>query len=229
VAATRFEGESLVKIAPSLLSADFARLGEEVRAAEAAGAYYLHVDVMDGHFVDNITIGPFVVEAIKRVAKRPLDVHLMISEPARYLDRFLEAGSDVVSFHVEVVGEPAGLVGRIRKAGRRAGLAVSPDTPAAALEGHLDGVERVLVMTVPPGFGGQKFRDDVVEKIAEVRRMVGPEVEVAVDGGIDPTTTPLVTRAGADVLVAGTAVFGRDDYAAAVAGLKAAAADGDTR
>jgi ribulose-phosphate 3-epimerase len=213
-----------IKVAPSLLSADFSRLGAEIAAAEEAGADYLHTDVMDGHYVDNITIGPMVVEAIKRSATRPVDVHLMIEEPARYLDRFLEAGADVLTFHIEVVREPAGLIERIRAAGSRAGLALNPETPAGLVAGHLDGVERILVMTVPPGFGGQAFREDVLEKIAEIREMVAPEVEVAVDGGIDPTTTPRVVAAGADVLVAGTAIFRSDDYARAVADLRAAAA-----
>jgi len=216
----------LVKVAPSLLASDFSRLGAEIRSAEEAGADYLHADVMDGHFVDNITIGPAIVEAMKRSATRPVDVHLMIEEPARYLARFLEAGADVLSFHIEVVGEPAGLVERIRKKGSVAGLAVSPETPAKLLAGHLDGVGRILVMTVPPGFGGQEFRADVVAKITEIRDMVGPDVEVAVDGGIDPVTAPVVVRAGADVLVAGTSIFRRDNYAEAVAALRKAAAAG---
>jgi ribulose-phosphate 3-epimerase len=215
-----------VRIAPSILSADFAHLAREIAAAEAGGADLIHVDVMDGHFVPNITIGPPVVRAVKRVAKRPLDVHLMIEEPDRYLDAFVDAGASMLSVHVEALPHLHRTVDAIKRLGAQAGVVLNPSTPVGALEEIARDVDFVLVMSVNPGFGGQRFIPGSVDKIRRVRELldrVGNAAPIEVDGGIDPSTVRSVVDAGASILVAGHAVFGHGDPAAAVRALRQAA------
>ena len=200
-----------VKIAPSILSADFAKLGQQVAEAEAAGADYIHVDVMDGHFVPDITIGPVVVQAVRRATSLPLDVHLMIEAPERHLAGFRAAGADHIIVHVETCPHLHRTVQQIKDLGCRAGVTLNPSTSVASLQEILPYVEQVLVMTVNPGFGGQTFIDSMLPKIERVRSMldeVRSRADLEVDGGIDPETAPLVVRAGANVLVSGSAIFG---------------------
>jgi ribulose-phosphate 3-epimerase len=215
------------KIAPSILSADFARLGHQVSEAEAAGADYIHIDVMDGHFVPNITVGPLVVKAVRGVTSLPLDVHLMIEKPDRYLESFCAAGADILTVHVETCPHLHRTVQQIKELGCRAGVTLNPSTPVAALEEILAYVDLVLVMTVNPGYGGQSFIESTLPKIERVRAMLdrlGSLAELEVDGGVDPRTAPLVVGAGADVLVAGSAIFSSaEGIAGAVARLRAAA------
>jgi ribulose-phosphate 3-epimerase len=217
-----------LKIAPSILSADFAELGRQVSEAEAAGADYIHVDVMDGRFVPNITIGPLVVRAVRSVTSLPLDVHLMIEAPERYLEDFCAAGATVLTVHVETCPHLHRTVQQIKGLGCRAGVTLNPSTPVVALEEILPYVDLVLVMSVNPGFGGQSFIERTVHKIERVRSMLdglGSGAELEVDGGIDVRTAPLVVAAGADVLVAGSAIFNSaDGVAGAIAGLRAASA-----
>ncbi len=199
-----------VKIAPSILAADFSRLGEQVAEAEAAGADCIHVDVMDGHFVPNITVGPIVVEAVRGVTRLPLVVHLMIESPERYLADFRAAGADYLIVHVETSPHLHQTVQRIKELGCRAGVTLNPSTPVTSLEGILPYADLVLIMTVNPGFGGQKFIEGMLSRIQRVRSMldeIGSQAELAVDGGIGPETAPMVVQAGADVLVAGSAIF----------------------
>lgn len=213
-------------IAPSILSADFTRLGEAVAMVEEAGADLIHVDVMDGHFVPNLTIGPPVVKALKRVAQRPLDVHLMVADPDRTAAWYVDAGADFVTIHIEASNHVHRTLEAIRSGGARPGITLNPGTPASAIEEALPYVDMVLVMSVNPGFGGQSFIETSVAKVAEIRRMctalgVSPRIEV--DGGIDSTTAPRVVKAGADTLVAGNAIFCQEDPAAALAGIRRAA------
>jgi len=218
---------SAARIAPSILSADFARLGEELRAVEEAGADWIHVDVMDGHFVPNMTIGPLVVEAVKRSTSLPLDVHLMIEEPERYIEAFVRAGAATVGVQVETCPHLHRTVGQIHDAGARASVVLNPATPAAAVEVVLGDVDQVLVMTVNPGFGGQKFIESMLPKIALLRSWIderGLDVALEVDGGIAAETIGRAAKAGADVFVAGTAVFAAPDYAEAIATLRRTAA-----
>jgi len=213
-------------IAPSILAADFARLGEEVRAVEAAGADWIHVDVMDGQFVPNITIGPAIVKAVRSATQLPLDVHLMIESPERYVDAFAQAGASTIAVHTETCPHLHRSVAQIREAGARACVAINPGTPANAVREVLDSIDQVLVMTVNPGFGGQKFIESTLRKIEKVRGWIdkgGFDVAIEVDGGIGPETIARAARAGADVFVAGTAVFGTADYGAAIDGLRRAA------
>jgi ribulose-phosphate 3-epimerase len=195
-----------------------------VRSVEAAGADWLHLDVMDGHFVPNLTFGPFVCAAIKKVAQRPLDVHLMITDPWRYADAFLDAGADLLTFHVEVQqnGDTGALLAHIRDRGKKAGLSLQPDTPASALAPWLEQLDLVLVMSVFAGFGGQKFMPEVLPKVAELRRL-GFRGEVSMDGGIGPNTIAAAAAAGTNAFVAGTAVFGAADRTARIAELRALA------
>ena len=217
---------STPRIAPSILSADFARLGEEVSAVARAGADWIHVDVMDGHFVPNLTIGPLVVEAVRRSTSLPLDVHLMIEKPERFVTEFVKAGAATIGVQVEACPHLHRTVAQIREAGARASVVLNPGTPANAIEPVLSDVDQVLVMTVNPGFGGQKFIESMLAKIATLRGMIderGREVALEVDGGISLETIARAARAGADVFVAGTAIFGAPDYAQAIAALRKAA------
>jgi ribulose-phosphate 3-epimerase len=202
-----------IKIAPSILAADFARLGADVREAEAAGADYIHVDVMDGHFVPNLTLGPPVVKALRRVTALPLDVHLMMEAPERLLAEFAAAGADILTVHVETCPHLHRTVQQIKELGCRAGVTLNPATPAASLQEILRFVDLVLVMTVNPGFGGQRYIDGSEAKIGRVRAMLeaeGLHAELEVDGGIGPDTAARVVRAGANVLVAGSAIFAKE-------------------
>jgi len=213
-----------VKIAPSILSADFSRLGEEIKAVEAAGADWIHVDVMDGHFVPNITIGPLVVQACRKVTKLPLDVHLMIENPERYIADFAKAGADYITVHVEAATHLHRLIQNIREhKGVKAGVSLNPATPLETLDYILADIDMVLVMSVNPGFGGQSFIPSALDKTRRLRKMIDDRklnVEINVDGGVKPENGKDVAAAGADILVAGSAVFGAKDYAAAIKGIR---------
>jgi len=215
-----------VRIAPSILSADLGRLGEEIRDAEAGGADWIHVDVMDGRFVPNITLGPLIVAAARRSTALPLDVHLMIVEPERYVESFAEAGADVISVHVEASIHLQRTLSQIRSLGKRAGVVLNPHTPEAAIEYVLEDVDLVLLMTVNPGFGGQSFLPQVLSKVEAVRKMIdrrGLPIDLEVDGGIAVGTAKQAVDAGARVLVAGNAVFGKPDRKKAIADIRQSA------
>lgn len=221
-----------IRMAPSILSADFTRLGEAVALVEAAGADVVHVDVMDGHFVPNLTIGPPVVRALKRVTGLPLDVHLMIDNADDTVRWYLDAGADMVSVHVEACRDLPLVLRTIQAAGAKAAVALNPATPVSAIAGVLDMVDYVLVMSVVPGFGGQAFMPVALDKIREISALLGEagsRAEIEVDGGIDETTAPLVCAAGAGLLVAGNAVFGRPDPAAALESIRQAGMAGCVR
>ena len=217
----------MIKISPSILSADFSRLGEDVQAVDRAGADYIHIDVMDGHFVPNITIGPLVVDALRKVTDKPLDVHLMIENPDLYIPDFAKAGADIITVHQEAVPHLHRTVQLIKSLGKKAGVSLNPATPAETLDVILDELDLVLIMSVNPGFGGQSFIPSALDKIRALRQRIterGLSIELEVDGGVKIDNIREVVAAGADVLVAGSAVFNTEDYAATITALRESAA-----
>ena len=210
-------------IAPSILSADFGRLTEEIRSIEAAGADWIHIDVMDGHFVSNITLGPMIVEAVNQVSSLPLDVHLMIENPDKYIPDFIKAGADLVSVHAETCPHLNRTIDMILTAGCRAGAVLNPATPLESLEWTLEYLDFVLLMSVNPGFGGQAFIPNTLEKIRRLKTMIaeyGKPIRIQIDGGVNKNTIKEIADAGADVFVAGSAIFGTDDYAETIQAFK---------
>jgi len=207
---------------PSVLSADFARLGEEIASVAPAGVRMVHLDVMDGHFVPNITIGPPVIAKLRKASGLVFDAHLMISEPAIYIEPFAQAGADHITFHIEVADEPREIIDRLHALGCSAGICLNPETPVEAIEAVAPLCDMVLVMTVHPGFGGQQFMAEAAKKIIRVREIVGPDIRIEVDGGIDPQTVATVVSYGADTLVAGNAIFGQSDRIAAIDAIRRA-------
>jgi len=217
----------MIKISPSILSADFSRLGEDIQAVDRAGADYIHIDVMDGHFVPNITIGPLVVDALRKVTDKPLDVHLMIENPDLYIPDFAKAGADIITVHQEAVPHLHRTVQLIKSLGKKAGVSLNPATPVETLDVILDELDLVLIMSVNPGFGGQSFIPSALDKIRALRQRIterGLSTELEVDGGVKIDNIREVVAAGADVLVAGSAVFNTEDYAATITALRENAA-----
>jgi ribulose-phosphate 3-epimerase len=218
---------TLIRIAPSVIAADFGKLGEDLARVEAAGADILHVDIMDGHFVPNLTFGPDIVKRIKSLTKLPLDVHLMISHPRRYVVKFAEAGAANITFHIECSDHATTTINEISSFDCGVGISVKPKTPLSAIRDYLGQIDRVLIMTVEPGFGGQKFMPAMMDKVrqaVEWRTQGQHDYDIEVDGGLDPYTTVPAVEAGAEVIVAGTAVFGKPDLKEAIQGLRDAAA-----
>ena len=211
-----------IEIAPSILSADFARLADELTVIESAGVSMVHLDVMDGHFVPNITIGPPVIAKLRGVSKLVFDCHLMITEPAEYAEAFVKAGTNHITFHIEAVDKPQVLIDELHELGCTAGICLNPETPVETIEMVAPLCDMVLVMTVHPGFSGQKFMPEAAKKIAEIRGIIGPEIRIEVDGGIDPQTAPIAVSYGADTLVAGQAIFSKSDRIAAINAIRAA-------
>ena len=212
-----------VEIVPSILSADFARLADEIAVVESAGVNMVHLDVMDGHFVPNITIGPPVIAKLRKCSRLVFDTHLMISEPSKYAEQFVEAGANHITFHIETANQPLKLIDKLHELGCSAGICLNPETPVEAVEAVGPLCEMVLVMTVRPGFGGQEFMPEAAKKISRVRDIIGPNIRIEVDGGIDPKTTPIVVSYGADTLVAGNAIFAKNDRIAAINAIRKAA------
>jgi len=216
------------KIAPSILSADFARLGEEIAKVEAAGADMIHVDVMDGHFVPNFTIGPPIVKAIRKVTKLPLDVHLMMTNPEEFIPEFIEAGSNYLTVHVETCPHLHRTIQSIKEKGVKAGVTLNPATPLVSIEEILSEVDLLLIMSVNPGFGGQSFIPQALEKLKRARRMIddyGLKVELEVDGGVKPDNMAALSKAGADIFVSGSAIFGNPDYKITIQKMRKAIGD----
>jgi ribulose-phosphate 3-epimerase len=211
-----------IEIAPSILSADFASLADEIAEIETAGVNIVHLDVMDGHFVPNITMGPPVIAKLRKHSRLVFDGHLMITDPETYAERFVEAGVNHVTFHIEVVDEPEKLIDRLHEMGCTAGICLNPETPVEGIESVAGLCDMVLVMTVHPGFGAQQFIPEAAKKVVRVREIVGPDIRVEVDGGINPETTSTVVSYGADTLVAGNAIFSEKDRAAAINAIRAA-------
>ncbi len=212
-----------IEVVPSILSADFAKLADEIAEIESAGVNIVHLDVMDGNFVPNITIGPPVIAKLRKVSKLAFDTHLMIADPVKYAKAFVDAGANHITFHIETTDEPEKLVDQLHELGCTAGICLNPETPVEALEKIAPLCDMVLVMTVRPGFGAQQFMPEAAKKIVQIREIVGPETRVEVDGGIDPQTTPIVVSYGADTLVAGNAIFSKSDRVAAIEAIRAAA------
>lgn len=221
-----------IQIAPSILSADFANLGSEVRAVDKAGADVIHIDVMDGHFVPNITIGPLVVEAVRRVTDKPLDVHLMIADADRYVDAFARAGADWITVHVEACNHLHRTVNRIKELGKKAGVVLNPATSLSTIDYVLEDIDLVMLMSVNPGFGGQSFIPSTLEKTWQLKNRIttlGLEVGIEIDGGIARETIAMAAEAGANIFVAGSAVYGCDEYTEIIEDLKKLAAEGRDR
>ncbi|MHC4351523.1 MAG: ribulose-phosphate 3-epimerase [Planctomycetota bacterium] len=212
-----------IEVAPSVLSADFSRLAEEIAEITAAGVSIVHLDVMDGHFVPNITFGPPVIAKLRKVSELVFDAHLMISDPAKYIEPFARAGADHITFHIEAADKPEELIEKLHELGCTAGICLNPETPVEAIETVAPMCEMVLVMTVHPGFGGQAFIPAAAKKIERIRQLVGPAIRIEVDGGIDPQTAPTVVSYGADTLVAGNAIFAEPDRVAAIEAIRQAA------
>jgi ribulose-phosphate 3-epimerase len=211
-----------IEVVPSILSADFARLADEIAGITLAGVSMVHLDVMDGHFVPNITIGPPVIAKLRKVSDLVFDAHLMISEPAKYAESFIEAGANHITFHIEVADDPLKLIDKLHDLDCSAGICLNPETPVEDIAEVAPHCDMVLVMTVHPGFGGQEFMPEAAKKISRIREIVGPDIRIEVDGGIDPKTTPIVVSYGADTLVAGSAIFGEDDRIAAINAIRKA-------
>lgn len=211
-----------IEVAPSILSADFARLADEIGEVTGAGVNIVHLDVMDGHFVPNISIGPPVIAKLRKVSELVFDAHLMISEPAKYAEPFARAGVNHITFHIEAAEDPEGLIEKLHGLGCTAGVCLNPETPVEAIEAIAPLCEMVLVMTVHPGFGGQAFMPEAAKKIVRIREIVGPDVRIEVDGGIDAETAPIVVSYGADTLVAGNAIFAKSDRIAAINAIRGA-------
>ena len=207
-----------ILIAPSILSANFSKLGEEIQSVERYGADWIHIDIMDGHFVPNLTIGPVVVKSVRPVTKLPFDVHLMIDNPEKYVESFVKAGADIITFHIEAVSEPKEIIKLIRYFKKKVGVSIRPKTGIASIEPVLPMVDMVLIMTVEPGFAGQEFILDCLPKIEALRKIFKKDIQV--DGGINASTAAEVRNCGANVIVAGTAVFGTKNYAEAIRGLR---------